>query len=141
MSARSFFDTNVLVYTDDGDAPQKQRHALALFAEHRREGTGVTSTQVLQEYFAAATRKLGVSSDNARRKVELFAALDVATIVVEDVLAAIDLHRVHRLSFWDALILRSAKHAGCSVLFTEDPQDRGTIEGIRIVNPFRSEHR
>ena len=137
MSARSFFDTNVLVYTDDRDEPEKQRRALELVAEHRRAGTGVVSLQVLQEYFVAVTRKLGVQADVARRKVELFGALDVAVLAVEDILAAIDLHRLHGFSFWDALIVRAAKQTGCGVLFSEDFQDRRALEGVRVVNPFR----
>jgi len=56
---------------------------------------------------------------------------------VADILAAIDLHRLDRFSFWDALILRAAKEAGCSVLFSEDMQDTREIDGLQIVNPFR----
>ncbi len=67
MSARSFFDTNVLIYADDKAAPAKQRRALGLIAEHRRAGTGVVSLQVLQEYFVTITRKLQVDARTARR--------------------------------------------------------------------------
>jgi predicted nucleic acid-binding protein len=137
MGARSFFDTNVLAYTDDRAAPAKQRRALDLVAEHRRAGTGVVSLQVLQEYFVTATRKLHVDAEIARRKVELFAELDVAAPDVGDVLAAIDLHRLHGFSFWDALVLRAAKEAGCTVLFSEDFQHARVVEGVRVVNPFR----
>lgn len=137
MSARSFLDTNILVYTDDKAAPSKQRLALELVAAHRRAGTGVVSLQVLQEYFVTVTRKLHVDPPVARRKVELLAEFDVAAPEVSDILAAIDLHRLHGLSFWDALVLRSAKQTGCSVLLTEDMQDTQEIDGVRIVNPFR----
>ena len=138
MSARSFFDTNVLVYADDKAAPAKQRRALELVAEHRRAGTGVLSLQVLQEYFVTVTRKLLVDARIARRKVELLAEFDVAAPELADILAAIDLHRLHGLSFWDALVVRSAKQAGCSVLLTEDFQHGREMEGLRIVNPFVS---
>jgi predicted nucleic acid-binding protein len=137
MSARSFFDTNVLIYADDKSAPAKQRKALDLVAEHRRARTGVVSLQVLQEYFVTVTRKLQVDARIARRKVELLAEFDVAAPEVADILAAIDLHRLHGFSFWDALILRTAKQAGCSVVFSEDMQDTREIDGVRIVNPFR----
>jgi len=137
MSARSFFDTNVLVYSDDKAAPAKQRRALDLLAEHRREGTGVVSLQILQEYFVTITRKLHVDARVARRKVELLAEFDVAAPDVGDILAAIDLHRLHGFSFWDALVLRAAKQAGCSVLLSEDLQNAREIDGVRIVNPFR----
>jgi predicted nucleic acid-binding protein len=136
MSARSFFDTNVLVYADDKAAPAKQRRALELVVEHRRAGTGVVSLQVLQEYFVTVTRKLGVDAQIVRRKVELLAEFDVAAPDVADILAAIDLHRLHGFSFWDALILRAAKQAGCSVLLSENFQESREIDGIRVVNPF-----
>jgi predicted nucleic acid-binding protein len=137
MPVRSFFDTNVLLYADDKAAPAKQSRALALVAEHRRAGTGVVSMQVLQEYFVTVTRKLGVDAAIARRKVELLAEFDVAAPELADILAAIDLHRLHGFSFWDALVIRTAKQSGCTVLFSEDMQDRQEIDGVRIVNPFR----
>jgi predicted nucleic acid-binding protein len=136
MPARSFFDTNVLIYTDDRADPAKHQRALDLVAEHRLGRTGVVSLQVLQEYFVTVTRKLQVDARVARRKVELLAEFNVATPEVADILAAIDLHRLHGFSFWDALIVRAAKQTGCSVLFSEDMQDR-EIDGLQIVNPFR----
>ncbi len=136
MSERSFFDTNVLIYTDDRAAPEKQRIALDLLEQAFLERGGVVSTQVLQEYFVAATRKLGVDAVLARRKVELFARLDTVQIGVDLVLAAIDLHRLHTISFWDALIVRAALNGGCAVLFSEDLQPGQRIEGLRVVNPF-----
>ncbi len=137
MSARSFFDTNVLVYADDSAAPAKQHRAVDLVAEHRREGTGVVSLQVLQEYFVTVTRKLKVDVRVARRKVELLAEFDVAAPEVADVLAAIDLHRLHSFSFWDALVVRAAGQTGCRILFSEDLQEGQEIDGVRVVNPFR----
>jgi predicted nucleic acid-binding protein len=136
MTARSFLDSNILLYTDSAHAVAKQRRAIELLAEHRLARTGVVSLQVLQEYFVAATRKLAVDAGTARRKVELFANYHVVVLDVEDVLAAIDLHRLHRLSFWDALVVRAAKEGGCAVLYSEDLQDGRSIDGVRIINPF-----
>lgn len=137
MSARSFFDTSVLIYADDQSAPAKQKRALELIADHRRARTGVVSLQVLQEYFVTVTRKLHVDAGIARRKVELLAEFDVAAPDLGDILAAIDLHRIHQFSFWDALVLRSAKQAACRILFSEDLQDTRELDGVRVVNPFR----
>jgi predicted nucleic acid-binding protein len=94
--------------------------------------------QVLQEYFVTVTRKLKLNSQIARRKVELLAEFDVAVPQVLDILAAIDLYRLHAFSFWDALVLRAAQQAGCSVLLSEDFQHGREIDGIAIVNPFSS---
>jgi predicted nucleic acid-binding protein len=137
MAARSFFDTNILIYADDKATPAKQKCALELVAEHRRTGTGVVSLQVLQEYFVTVTRKLHVDARIARRKVELLAEFDVAAPELADILAAIDLHRLYGFSFWDALVVRAAKQAGCTVLLSEDMQEAREIDGIQIVNPFR----
>jgi len=135
-SDRSFFDTNVLVYTDDLDSPEKGTFALELLRQHGEAGTGALSTQVLQEYFAVTTRKLGTAEHVARDKAELFARLDVVSIGVEHILSAIDLHRLHQLSFWDALIVEAALRARCSVIYTEDLQHGFRISGVEIVNPF-----
>jgi predicted nucleic acid-binding protein len=136
MSVRSFFDTNVLVYTDDHDNPDKQAKALDLLAAHREHHRGVLSSQVLQEYFATVVRKYGVPAEIARSKVERFARFDLVLISLPDILAAIDLHRLHQLSFWDALIVRCALQSRCSVLYSEDLQTGRRIDGVEIVNPF-----
>jgi predicted nucleic acid-binding protein len=136
VTGRVFIDTNVLVYADDLDAGPKNALARTLVADALLQGTGVLSTQVLQEFFAVATRKLGVAAEVARRKVELLAHLEVVRIDVDAILAAIDLHRLHPLSFWDALILQAAASAGCSRLFSEDLQHGRTLAGVRIENPF-----
>jgi len=137
MNVRSFFDTNVLIYSDDKASPAKQRRAIELLAEHRRARTGVVSLQVLQEYFVSVTRKLHLDVRIARRKVELFAEFDVAAPELADILAAIDLHRLHGFSFWDALVVRAAKQAGCKILLSEDMQDLRDVDGLRVMNPFR----
>jgi len=136
MTGRSFFDSNVLVYSDDHDNPAKQEVALDLLARGRRERKGAVSPQVLQEYFVTVVRKLTVPAEVARRKVEIFARLDLVVIHLEDILAAIDLHRLHQISFWDSLIVRAALRAGCSRLYSEDLQSGRRIDGLEIVNPF-----
>ena len=116
---------------------RKDAEPASLVAEHRRAGSGVVSLQVLQEYFVTVTRKLHLDVLIARRKVELLAEFDVAVPEVSGVLAAIDLHRLHGLFFWDALIVCSAKQAGCSILLSENFQQAREFNGVRVVNPFR----
>ena len=138
MIERSFLDTNILIYTDDADSPEKQQIALRLVESGWDSGNLVLSTQVLQEYFSAATRKLGVDPEAAQRKIQLLAHLEVASIAHEDILLAIDIHRLNRVSFWDALIVRMAQKTACSVLYSEDMNAGQTLSGVRIVNPFES---
>jgi predicted nucleic acid-binding protein len=102
----------------------------------RRQRTGVLSTQVLQEYFVTATRKLGVEAEAARRKTEIFGRLHLVTLGLEDVLGAIDLLRLHHLSFWDALVVRAALVSGCARLLSEDLPAGRRFERLEVVNPF-----
>ena len=136
MSVRSFLDTNVLVYTDDFSTPAKQEAALDLMESARLGSWGVVSTQVLQEYFAVVTRKFGLSADIARAKIEIFGRLDVVIIEPADILAGIDLHRLHGIGFWDGLIIQAARSAGCRILYTEDLQHGRRFDGLEVVNPF-----
>jgi predicted nucleic acid-binding protein len=91
---------------------------------------------VLQEYFVAVKRKFKADSARAKEKVELYATFEVARPDLGDILAAIDLLRLHGFSYWDALVLRMAKQSGCRILLTEDMQHGREIDGVRIVNPF-----
>jgi predicted nucleic acid-binding protein len=136
MSDRVFVDTNVFVYADDAAAKVKRPRARAVLTELIRGRRAVVSTQVMQEYFAAAITRLKLPPARARLRIERLNRLDVVLIRPELILGAIDLHRLHALSFWDALVVRAASAAGCARLLTEDLQDGRTIDGVRIENPF-----
>jgi predicted nucleic acid-binding protein len=134
--ARSFIDTNVLLYSDDAHDARKNRIAVDALVELRSRQEGVLSTQVLQEYFVNATGKLKLDVVLARRRVELFARFEVVQPNPAMILAAIDLQRLNQLSFWDAMIVQAASSAGCEVLLSEDMQHGRSIAGLRVVNPF-----
>ena len=136
MSAREFLDTNVLIYAHDDADPAKRSRARDLVRHLLRERNGVLSIQVLQEFFGAATRKLGMPSETARQHVLTYARFDVVSLSAPDVTAAIDLHRLHQFSIWDALIVRAALNGACTTLHTEDMQTGQLIENLEIANPF-----
>ena len=136
MNGLAFFDTNILVCTDDATAPEKQRRAIALVTEKQRQGLAAISLQVLQEYFVAITRKLGVDPELAQRKVEILSRGHVVRFSEADVIASIELHRLTSISFWDAMIVHAARMAGAAVLYSEDLQHGPVIGGVPIRNPF-----
>ena len=136
MNGPAFFDTNIFLYADDSSAPQKKSKAVALITEYQKSGKALVSLQVLQEYFAAATRKLGVAPELAQRKVELMSRMRVVRFQASDVISAIEFHRLHRISFWDAMIVHAARAGGAETLFTEDLHAGVTWSGLTVVNPF-----
>jgi predicted nucleic acid-binding protein len=136
MTGPFFVDTNVLVYADDLDAGPKCEAARALLRQIVPAGEAVFSLQVLQEYFAVATRRLGLPPEVARARLENLGRLEVVAPRVPDLLAAIDLHRLHSLSIWDALVVRAALVWGCRTLYSEDLQHGRRFETLEVVNPF-----
>lgn len=137
---RAFFDTNVLVYLFDADAPDKQKRARSLLDEEVRSGRAVLSTQVLQEFYVAVTRKLAtpLSEASAEQAVRHLAALPVVQVDTETVLHAISRSHSDTLSFWDSLIIEAALHAGAKRLYSEDLQPGRRFDMLVVDNPFLS---
>jgi predicted nucleic acid-binding protein len=136
MTGLAFFDTNILVYADDSASPAKQARAISLIAEHQRETSLVVSLQVLQEYFVAATRKLKVDPATVQRKVEILARGRVVRFTERDVIAAIELHRLTQISFWDAMIVHAARTVNAALLYSEDMAHGVAVAGVTVRNPF-----
>ena len=117
-SCNVFLDTNILVYGDDGKEPAKQRMPSNLIKDHRQQRTGVVSLQVLQEYFVTATKKHKLDAEIATEiKSSIYSKFHVGEPTVNDILAAIDLHRLHGISLLGCPGLRMAKQtavASCS---------------------------
>ncbi len=137
MTGKVFVDTNVLVYAMDDADPAKQACARELMSSARAESHAV-SPQVLQEFYNAVTRKLArpVAPEDAALAVRALARLTVVPADAELVIAAIEIHRRHQLSLWDALILQAALNGGCGRLLSEDLQHGFRIGSVVVENPF-----
>jgi len=131
-----FFDTNVLVYAQDLDAPHKRERSRQLMAEVAASGGGVISTQVLQEYYVTATRKLGVTPLAAKSVVQSFRMFEIVQLSPDLIEQAIDRSVLSQLSFWDALIVAASAASGCTTIYSEDLNAGQVIGGVRVVNPF-----
>lgn len=130
---RSFFDSNILLYTLGEDDPRALQ-ALALLGQG-----GVLSVQVLNEFVAVARRKLRLSWPEVHRALGAIRALcqppRALTLATHETALAIAERHGYRI--YDSLILASALEAGCTTLFTEGMQDGQVIEGrLTLRNPF-----
>jgi predicted nucleic acid-binding protein len=137
----AFVDTNVLVYAHDASDAARQPVAQGVLEALWASGDGVLSTQVLQEFYVVATRKLDppMTPAEAREVVSLYSTWPVVLLEPSLILTASRLQEHHQLSFWDALIVEAARAIGAGRLITEDLTDGQEIEGVRIENPFRNE--
>ena len=139
MSAdtKVFFDSNILVYFADSGELQKQQIAGELIKNAVINGNGVISTQSLQEFFTATTRKLMCSKEKAKEYLENFKdSFAVEQVSVAHILKAVDICIKNHFSFWDSLILAAAIQSGCVICYSEDLTNGQIIESVKVVNPF-----
>jgi predicted nucleic acid-binding protein len=136
MKNKIFIDTNILIYCIDKFDKSKQKKARTLLKEITLEDAGVISTQVLQEFYVAATKKLNADPLIVKEIINSFEKFEVVQITVEMIKDAIDVSLLNKISFWDSLIVVSAETAKCTALITEDLNAGQIIKGVKIINPL-----
>ena len=137
----TFVDTNVLLYAQDRRDDRRRGIAHAVLDGLWTSGTGVLSTQVLQEFYNAGTRKLKLEPALARRVVAFYSAWPVVETTVQMIVSASVLHERHSFSFWDAMVVEAALLSGATTLLSEDLQDGRRIGDLTIRNPFRTDQK
>ena len=134
--AKVFLDTNVLVYALDRYSRKKQREARRLLKSLEGEKQGVISTQVLQEFYVASTRKLGADPMMVKNLLKAFENFETVIVTPPLIYEAVECSVLEKVSFWDALIVVAAEHAHCDRLLTEDLATGRMMRGVRVENPF-----
>jgi predicted nucleic acid-binding protein len=124
--------------THDADAGSKQGIAADQLRDLWNLGTGLLSTQVLQEFYVNVTRKIGVplATVAAREVVRDYASWVESSITAATIVRGSEISEVWQISFWDGMILAAAEQSGAERLLTEDLNAGEKIAGIEIVNPF-----
>ena len=131
-----FLDTNLIVYANDARDAQKQARAIELITAAMREGTGVISTQVMQEYAVVAGGKLRQDPDTILRQLLLLETLEVVQITPALIRRALELQFRYQIDYWDAGILAAAEHARCHLLWSEDLNPGQLYATVHVENPF-----
>jgi len=136
MRAESFVDTNVVLYAVSSDPSEaaKARRARRILGT---EEFGL-STQVLQEFFVNATRKIAapLTDEAALEFIEILSTAAVVVVDVDLVVHAIGFKQQFQLSYWDAAIVAAAHALGAEVLYTEDLNHGQRYGSVRAENPF-----
>jgi len=142
MTDKVFLDTNIFIYSIDTSPAQYEKADIArqIVRQHIRNGTGVISIQVLQEFYQVSTRKIEVSlsTEDALEYLHHIAVLETVHPDFTMLVAGVHLHKRLKISFWDALSVQAAMGAGCALLLTEDLQDGLQVDDLIIKNPFVS---
>lgn len=142
MPGSVFLDTNVLVYAIETAGPDPVKSATALGLARRTDVC--LSTQVLGEFYRAVTsprRSVPLTHAEAVSWVQIWKRHDVRDLTVPHVDLALELTHQYQVSYFDALIIASAKFADCEIVYSDDLNDAQTYSGVRVENPFRSQER
>ena len=134
-----FFDTNVLIYSISEAPEEARKRAVARTLLDRDDG--VVSVQVLQEFYAQATRATRpgrLDHHDAVNLVQAWTRFKVQDNTLAVLQMALAITSAHRFSYWDSAVVAAARAAGCSELFTEDLSHGQIVEGVRVINPFKS---
>jgi predicted nucleic acid-binding protein len=134
MTAKSFADTNIVIYAEGSDVDKAQR-ATAILALGP-----VISSQVITETIGTLSRKYGFTLTEAHEvALSLIDLCEVVPVGADTIREAVRLVARYHLSHWDSLIVAAALLAGCETLYSEDLQHNQLFDDrLRIVNPFAS---
>ena len=140
LGNKVFVDANILLYSEDGADPAKQSVALAWLHVLWQRRIGSLSTQVLNEFYVNAVRKIKppMPAGDARAEVRRYAqwqpwSIDQAT--VESAWAVESRYGVH---YWECLLVAAAQHSGCRYLLSEDMGHEQYYDAVQVINPFKS---
>ena len=138
MTGPPFFDTNILLYSVSSiasEASKRDRACTLLDGDD-----GALSVQVLQEFYAQATRATRpdpLSHEVAAEFIGKWIRFRVQDVTLAILNAALAIRAAHRVSYWDSAIIAAARALGCRELYTEDMSHGREVEGVLIINPFR----
>lgn len=134
----SFVDTNILIYAHDRGQEERYEIAKGTLQRLWETDTGALSTQVLQEFYSVATRKLkpAMSHRDARTIVAAYSEWCVMGTDPQLLVSASVLCETHKLSWWDSLVIEAALRCGASTLLSEDLQDGRSFATLTVRNPF-----
>lgn len=136
MSVDVFLDTNVLIYAATGTPADAEKRKVArhiLRAEH----FGI-STQVLQEFLVAATRKahIRMAPEDAFAWMAGLDGRPCVTIDKDLIRLSAQISIRYKITYWDAAVVAAAEALAAQTLYTEDLNHGQRYGSVRAVNPF-----
>jgi predicted nucleic acid-binding protein len=137
--ASAFVDSTTLLYLMDRAEERKRRIAAAWLKSLADAEALVVSPQVLNEAYWVLRRKPRFKADRAQCRdfVSMFRRFAVAPVGLEILDAGWTIEERYGVAFYDALLLSSARAAGCQMFLSEDLNDLQDYAGVRALNPFR----
>ena len=131
-----FVDTNVLLYALRISPGDERKREIA--RDLLKRGDLMLSIQVLQEFYAQATRLSApgaLTHEQAASAVESLTRFPIQDMTLDVVRSALAIRGRFGLSYWDSAILAAARATGCEIVYSEDLSHED-YDGLRVINPF-----
>jgi len=136
MTNRVFIDSNIWVYFFSDDENPKAGIVERFLAEHVSKSVFITSCQVVNEV-SNVLKRHGFPEEKIRVVIQDITNICLIQDLTVDIsLLASKLREKYSFSFWDSIIVATAKTADCDLLMSEDMQDGLVIDDLTIENIF-----
>jgi predicted nucleic acid-binding protein len=140
MPSACFVDTNLLLYAQDPEAPEKAKRVAEWLGVLAETDAIVISPQVLNEYAHNIIGKFQhVGTDRLQAELEFMQQWCRAKTNQQTAIHALRIHSRYQFSFYDSCLIASALEYGCDLFLSEDLSHGQRISGMQIISPFRSE--
>jgi predicted nucleic acid-binding protein len=136
----AFLDTNIFVYQFDNTQTKKRECARKLVRDALADGSGICSSQVVNEFCNLALRRFAVPFSAAQCADYFQGVLQPLCTVgwnPQLVTDALNVRERYQISWYDALVVAAATQGGAETLFTEDLQHAMRFGAVKVVNPFK----
>ena len=134
MKDKIFIDTNILLYAY---STEKNKQEIAQSIINTNNNIYI-SKQVINETINILIKKFKLNIKDIINVVkELEKEFIILDFDIQTQLNALKLKQNYNLQFYDALIVSTALKNSCTILYSEDMQDKLVIEKkLKIINPF-----
>ena len=134
MKDKIFIDTNILLYAY---STERNKQEIAQNIINTNNNIYI-SKQVINETINILIKKFKLNIKDIINVVkELEKEFIILDFDIQTQLNALKLKQNYNLQFYDALIVSTALENSCTILYSEDMQDKLVIEKkLKIINPF-----
>jgi len=137
--SKIFIDTNILVYSLDTNDKAKHERARQVLQKIIEKHQPVISTQVINEFFVVATKKLHADPIVVKNIIHNFRNMEIVNSDSQLIEEAIDISVISQLSFWDSLVIAAAEKSNCESVFSEDLNAGQNYRGVVVLNPLAAD--
>ena len=136
MQPKIFIDADIIITANDKSDFGLQTKAIEVIKRLMKNGSGVISTQVLQEYAQRASLELKQKQSAVLRQLKILQTFEVVNQTPAQVQRAFEVMYLYEIDFPDAFVISAAEQANCLEIYSQSLKNQPFYSGIKITNPL-----